>query len=193
MPPLTRKGKEMDDFLINYVGFLALFSIDSERLMIRDYERLERFPSLNKINKEDGYQPPSLAVKHAYDLQHIKLGPAIRCVRLLQFIRESIITSKNFNPAIFVANLTKIPPFRRKDQSPLLLRIYKQLIRGEITLAQYASKIFILSQRREIREKCSYFRALVFKGRYIKDFSSDEKQTQINIDKFKKMEKIYGP
>lgn len=133
-------------FFINFLGTLGLFSISSNRGIMKTY-----FPDDAKMqlkNIGDANKDVSLAVKLYTDQGGIRPDTANKITRLLYKMKTRAITAKTLDENI-IRELVNEMPWRAHRPHPMIVNVVEAFAKGDATLKQTAKAMYKLVKSRK--------------------------------------------
>src|SRR5574343_406798 len=163
----TLKSQEeiMNAFLINYFGFLGLFTLRVNKAF-KEYENSEgSLDHPKQINFEENHDVSyALSKAHDYGLLDDKI--AGRLLRILQSIKNKEIKSKKeMSPDAIRRLLDQIDYFDKRPSADLYDIIHR-FHSGEYTLSKTTNLLYQLAKQEPYRTMTTEFRKLALTGQY---------------------------
>ena len=157
------KERLMDSLMINFFGFLGMYSIGTRGSLMKQYQSQEG--KLIVANIGDANRDVSLAIKMAYDAGLIKLTVVNKMTRLLAMIKQRKLASKDIDSAQIRKFLDEIHYMVHRPSIKILTAI-KAFHEEQLTIWELARDLYKISKLKEYKDISKEFRQSFLQGNY---------------------------
>ena len=157
------KERLMDSLMINFFGFLGMYSIGTRGSLMTQYPSQEGKLIIRNIG--DVNRDVSLAVKMAYDAGLIKMTVVNKMTKLLALIKQKKLTYKNIDVAQIRKFLDEIHYMTHRPSMKVLTPI-RAFHDEQITIWELARDLYKVSKLKEYKDISKEFRQTYLRGNY---------------------------
>ena len=164
---LKDNEKVLDAALINFFGFLSLFTLRNTGAF-KQYDSTEGKLQVDAIS--DNNHDVSLAIKLAYDSGLLPKMNVDKMTRLLSLIKQKKIVSGKELSEPLIRDLYGDIKFTNIKPSILVSGVLNSFKSGGLGLSDLASEFYQIAKKKEYKDITLEFRQLVLKGQYTELF-----------------------
>ena len=183
--------ERMNSLILNYFGFLGLFSLRLNRAFV-EYEESEGDLWLDTINHIDNHDI-SLSIKMAHENDLLSDRTAAKMLGILDAIKtKQIANKKDLCPNSIRRLLDEIDYFNNRPSQEIYKLIFS-FHEGEITLKTLTAKLYELAKTDLHKPYTVEFRKLAYAGQYSRLFNVISESTKAtNKSMWKVGDKCHG-